>query len=154
MARLPGVHSSAFGAGVGRPIIRGLDSARVQVLGEGLSTLDVSTVSVDHAVTLDPFLADQIEVLKGPATLLFGSGAVGGAVNVVDGRIHERPMQGMHGRAELRGNDVADERAGAARIDAGSGDKKYAVVQAEDELSAIGMAIGAGWSSSERMRVS
>lgn len=121
VSRLPGVQSSFFGAGVGRPIIRGLDGARVQVLGEGLSTLDVSTVSVDHAVSIDPFLADQIEVLKGPATLLFGSGAVGGAVNIVDGRIHERPMDGLHGRAELRGSDVADERAGAARIDLGTG---------------------------------
>lgn len=121
VARLPGVQSSFFGSGVGRPVIRGLDGARVQVLGEGLAALDVSTVSVDHAVTIEPFLADQIEVLKGPATLLFGSGAVGGAVNVVDGRIHEHAFEGMRGRAELRGNDAADERAGAARVDVGHG---------------------------------
>lgn len=121
VARLPGVQSSFFGAGVGRPVIRGLDGARVQVLGNGLAAMDVSTVSVDHAVAIDPFLAEQIEVLKGPATLLFGSGAVGGAVNVVDGRIHDRPFEGVRGRAELRGNDVADERGGAARIDLGGG---------------------------------
>lgn len=121
VAKLPGVQSSFFGAGVGRPIIRGLDGPRVQVLNEGLGTLDVSTVSVDHAVTVEPFLADQIEVLKGPATLLFGSGAVGGAVNVVDGRIHEERADGISGRAELRGNTGADERAGMARIDAGTG---------------------------------
>src|SRR3546814_1827970 len=85
--KLPGVQSSYFGPGVGRPIIRGFDGARVQVLSDGLGSGDVSTVSVDHAVTIEPFLADQIEVLKGPATLLYGSGAIGGAVNVVDGRV-------------------------------------------------------------------
>jgi iron complex outermembrane receptor protein len=121
VSKLPGVQSSFFGAGVGRPIIRGLDGPRVQVLSEGLGTLDVSTVSVDHAVTIEPFLADQIEVLKGPATLLFGSGAVGGAVNVVDGRIHEERVDGISGRTELRGNTVADERAGMFRVDAGAG---------------------------------
>ncbi len=121
LGHLPGVQSSFFGAAVGRPIIRGLDGARVQVLSEGVSSLDASTVSVDHAVTIDPFLADQIEVLKGPATLLFGAGAVGGAVNVVDGRIHEQPLEGVAGRAEVRGNTVADERAGAFRLDAGTG---------------------------------
>jgi iron complex outermembrane receptor protein len=121
VSRLPGVQSSFFGPGVGRPIIRGLDGARIQVLNEGLGSLDVSTVSVDHAVTIEPFLADQIEVLKGPATLLFGPGAIGGAVNVVDGRIHEAPVEGVTGRAEVRGDTVADERAGMARLDAGNG---------------------------------
>src|SRR5690606_19324308 len=97
VARLPGVQSSFFGAGVGRPIIRGLDGARVQVLSDGLAAGDVSTVSVDHAVSIEPFLANQIEVLKGPASLLYGNGAIGGAVNVVDGRIPEaataRPLE-------------------------------------------------------------
>ena len=86
---LPGVQSSSFGPGVGRPIIRGMDGARVQILSDGLGSGDVSTVSVDHAVSVEPFLAEQIEVLKGPATLLYGSGAIGGAVNVVDGRVPE-----------------------------------------------------------------
>src|SRR5690606_31982989 len=79
VSRLPGVQSSFFGAGVGRPIIRGLDGARVQVLSDGLAAGDVSTVSVDHAVSIEPFLANQIEVLKGPASLLYGNGAIGGA---------------------------------------------------------------------------
>lgn len=118
---LTGVHATAHGAAVSRPVIRGLDGARIRLLGEGLGTMDVSTVSVDHAVTIDPFLADQIEVLKGPATLLFGSGAVGGAVNIVDGRIHEQALDGLTGRGEVRGSDVAGERAGAFRIDGGVG---------------------------------
>ena len=118
VSRLPGVQSSYFGPGVGRPIIRGFDGARVQVLSDGLGSGDVSTVSADHAVTLEPFLADQIEVLKGPATLLYGSGAIGGAVNVVDGRIPEAATaQPLQGRAELRAGTVNDERTGMARLD-------------------------------------
>ncbi|HSM12132.1 MAG TPA: TonB-dependent receptor [Lysobacter sp.] len=118
VGRLPGVQSSYFGPGVGRPIIRGFDGARVQVLSDGLGSGDVSTVSADHAVTLEPFLANQIEVLKGPATLLYGSGAIGGAVNVVDGRIPEAvTAQPLQGRAELRAGTVNDERTGMLRLD-------------------------------------
>ncbi len=116
--RLPGVQSSYFGPGVGRPIIRGMDGARVQVLNDGLASGDVSTVSVDHAVSIEPFLANQIEVLKGPSTLLYGSGAIGGAVNVVDGRIPERATDApLEGRAELRAGSVNDERTGMLRLD-------------------------------------
>ena len=118
---LPGVQSSNFGAGVGRPIIRGLDGARVAVLSGGLSTQDVSTVSQDHAPVIETFLADQIEVLKGPATLLFGQGAIGGVVNVVDGRIAETaPASALSGRAELRFDSVNDGNTGMARLDGGS----------------------------------
>ena len=120
--RLPGVQSSYFGPGVGRPIIRGMDGARVQVLNDGLASGDVSTVSVDHAVSIEPFLAEQIEVLKGPATLLYGSGAIGGAVNVVDGRIPENlPAQPFEGRAELRRASGNDERTGMVRLDGNAG---------------------------------
>ena len=87
VAGVPGVQTTAFGAGAGRPVIRGLDGARVSVLANGLGSADVSTVSQDHAVAVEPFLADQIEILKGPTTLLYGSGAIGGIVNLVDGRI-------------------------------------------------------------------
>ncbi|MFZ5657314.1 MAG: TonB-dependent receptor [Pseudomonadota bacterium] len=119
VAKLPGVQSSMFGAGVGRPIVRGFEGARVQVLSDGLGAGDISTVSVDHGVSIEPFLADQIEVLKGPATLLYGSGAIGGAVNVIDGRIPERRLErAFEGRAELRAGSVDDERAGLMRLDA------------------------------------
>jgi iron complex outermembrane receptor protein len=116
--RLPGVQSSYFGPGVGRPVIRGFEGARVQVVSDGLGTGDVSTVSVDHAVSIEPFLADQIEVLKGPATLLYGSGAIGGAVNVIEGRVPEAATaQPLQGRAELRAGTVNDERTGMVRLD-------------------------------------
>ena len=122
LERQSGVQSSYFGAGVGRPIIRGQDGARVQVLSSGSASLDVSTVSADHAVTIEPFLADQIEVLKGPATLLYGSGAIGGAVNVVDGRIPTAQVgKTMSGRAEIRHGSAADENVGMARLDADAG---------------------------------
>jgi iron complex outermembrane receptor protein len=122
VAGLPGVQSSNFGPGVGRPIIRGMDGPRVAVMSNGLSSADVSTVSQDHAPAIEPFLADQIEVLKGPSTLLYGSGAIGGAVNVVDGRIAETPIEGVTGRAETR-IDVGDKdgQTSMARLDAGNG---------------------------------
>lgn len=122
VAGLPGVQSSNFGPGVGRPIIRGLDGPRVAVLNDGLSSQDVSTVSQDHSPAVEPFLADQIEVLKGPSTLLYGSGAIGGVVNVVDGRIAETPVDGFNGRAEARfdGGDK-DGNTDMFRVDAGNG---------------------------------
>lgn len=72
------MRSSSFGAGAARPVIRGLDGARVKVLSDGVELLDASTISPDHAVTSEPLLAERIEVLKGPATLLYGGGAIGG----------------------------------------------------------------------------
>lgn len=120
LQREPGVQSSYFGPGVGRPIIRGQDGARVQVLSEGLASMDVSTVSSDHATTIEPFLADQIEVLRGPATLLYGAGAVGGVVNVVDGRVpEEAAARPISGRAQFGGDSVADTLFGMARIEVG-----------------------------------
>ena len=118
IGQLPGVQTASFGAGVGRPIIRGQDGPRVQVLSNGLANLDAASLSADHANAAEPFLADQIEVLKGPATLLFGSGAMGGAVNLADGRIARQIPEGaLSGRAELRGNSVNDERTGMFRLD-------------------------------------
>ena len=123
VSSLPGVQSGSFGTGVGRPIIRGQEGPRVQVLSGGIGSMDASTVSADHAVGIEPFLADQIEVLKGPANLLYGSGAIGGAVNVVDGRIaREVPDRPLSGRAELRAASGNDERSGMFRLDGVSGD--------------------------------
>ena len=85
--QVPGVNVSTFGNAVGRPVIRGLGGARVRVLENGLGAMDVSTVSPDHAVAAEPVFAEQIEIFRGPATLLFGSGASGGLVNVVNRRL-------------------------------------------------------------------
>ena len=122
VSKLTGVQTTNFGTGVGRPIIRGQEGPRVQLLSGGIGSMDASTVSADHAVSIEPFLADQIEVLKGPATLLFGSGAIGGAVNVVDGRLAESiPDSPLSGRAEVSGNTVNNERTGMFRLDGVNG---------------------------------
>ena len=92
------------------------------MLSGGLSTQDVSTVSQDHSPAIEPFLADQIEVLKGPSTLLYGSGAIGGVVNVVDGRIPEAAIEGgFSGRAEMRFDGAtSDGNTDMVRVDGGS----------------------------------
>ena len=113
----PGVHSDTFGGGASRPVIRGQSGPRVGVLSDGSQVLDASTISPDHAITVDPMLARQIEVLRGPATLLYGSGASGGVVNVLDNRIpFQRPTEGVEGFVGLRANTVADENATAAGV--------------------------------------
>lgn len=119
---LPGVHASSFGAGASRPVIRGLDGARVKVLSDGLELLDTSTISPDHAVLSEPLLAERIEVLKGPATLLYGGGAIGGVVNVIDRKVPTHvPEKGYEGEVELRTNSAASEGAGVFGITAGTG---------------------------------
>ena len=82
-----GVSSTYFGPGASRPIIRGLGSNRVRVLQNGLGALDVSSLSEDHAVSIEPYFAEQIEILRGPAALRYGPGAIGGVVNVINNRI-------------------------------------------------------------------
>ena len=116
----PGIQTTYFGPGAGRPIIRSQGGSRVRVTEDGLSSLDASALSPDHAVTAEPLLIDRIEILRGPANLLYGSTASGGVVNLIDNRIPEQP-QDFSGAVELRGNSVADERAGVARIDGGVG---------------------------------
>jgi iron complex outermembrane receptor protein len=121
LASQVGVSSSYFGAGASRPIIRGLAGARVRMLEDGIDAMDAATVSDDHAVTIDPLAADQIEIFRGPTTLLYGSGAVGGVVNTVTTRIPSRsPDDGFEGAFEVRGDSAADTRSGALRLDGGS----------------------------------
>jgi iron complex outermembrane recepter protein len=118
----PGVSSTFFGPAASRPIIRGLGGDRVRVLTDGLATLDASGLSEDHAVAIDPALADQVEVLRGPATLLHGSGAAGGLVNVVTNRLHQHAHESPTGLVELRGDSALGEQAAAGRFDAGDGE--------------------------------
>ncbi|SIN64310.1 iron complex outermembrane recepter protein [Parasphingorhabdus marina DSM 22363] len=99
----PGVSATSFGPGASRPVLRGLQGERVRVLTDGIGTLDVSNTSADHAVTIDPLTTDRIEVFRGPAALLFGSQAIGGAVNAIDRRIPRVvPENGYH--FDLLGN--------------------------------------------------
>lgn len=119
---LPGVRASGFGAGASRPQIRGLDGARVRVMSDGMDVLDASTLSQDHAVSVEPLLTERIEVLRGPATLLYGGGAIGGVVNLIDKKVPTYvPANGYEGEVELRANSVANEGAGLFGLTVGQG---------------------------------
>ena len=99
----PGINSAQYGAAVSRPVIHGLGGPRVRIMEDRIDTLDVSVTSSDHAVTVEPFVADRIEVLKGPSALLYGSGAIGGVVDVHTGRIpHVLPDAALSGGIESR----------------------------------------------------
>jgi iron complex outermembrane receptor protein len=126
LASTPGISATWFGPQASRPVIRGQTGERVQVSEDGAESLDVAALSADHAVTIDPLLADRVEVLRGPATLLYGNGATGGLVNVLVRRVPERVYEhGIEGAAELRGNTALGESAIAARVDGGSGDWSF-----------------------------
>lgn len=115
-----GVNSTFHGPGASRPIIRGVGGDRIRVLQGGIGSLDASSISPDHNTALEPLFASRIEVLRGPAALLYGSSALGGAVNVVDNRIPEQPLERpLTGALELRGFGAADEMTSLASLGAG-----------------------------------
>lgn len=118
LTQVPGVSATSFSPGASRPVLRGFQGERVRVLTDGLGTLDVSNTSTDHAVSIEPLTAERIEVLRGPAVLLFGSQAIGGAVNVLDRRIPRAvPENGFHVDAIGAYGSAADERSGGAAVD-------------------------------------
>ncbi len=118
LARQPGVSATSFGPNASRPVLRGLQGERVRVLTDGIGSFDVSNTSVDHAVAINPLTADRIEVLRGPAALLFGSSAIGGVVNVIDSRIPRRvPTEPVHAEAIGTYGTAAEQRSGAAAVD-------------------------------------
>ncbi|RZF50809.1 TonB-dependent receptor [Acinetobacter halotolerans] len=124
LANEVGIYSNQFGAGSSRPVIRGQDGARVKVLQNSSENIDVSTLSPDHAVTVDPALASQVEVIRGPSTLLFGAGTVGGLVNVTDSKIPTKmPEKGYEGNVGLRYNTGSDEKLASAGVTVGLGDQ-------------------------------
>ena len=108
-----GVASSSFGPGAGRPLIRGLDGPRIMILENGIDTLDVSSLSADHAVTAESINASKIEILRGPSTLMYGGGAIGGVVNVVTDKIPRRIFKKLTGTFGARGNTSTQEKSGS-----------------------------------------
>ena len=124
LAGEPGIYSNQFGAGSSRPVIRGQEGPRVKVLEHASETADVSTLSPDHAVTVDPILAKQVEVIRGPSTLLYSAGTVGGLVNVTDQKIPtQMPEKGYEGQVGLRYNTGSDEKLASAGVTAAIGNQ-------------------------------
>lgn len=140
----PGIANASFGPGVGRPVIRGQQGARSVTLQNGTSSADVSSLSPDHAVGVEPLLADSIEVLRGPSTLLYGGGAIGGVVNVIDNRIPVNPVDGVNGAVEYRYDDASEMDSAVGRIDFGSGNFAFHLSGSTrdfDDLNIPGQAI-------------
>ena len=121
VAREPGIHTTSFGPAVGRPVIHGLDGPRVRIMEDHVDSMDVSSSSADHAVSVDPFIANEIEILKGPATMLYGSGAIGGVIDVHTGRVPHQLQDGVTGKLDLRAADNGDALRGAFRLDGSAG---------------------------------
>lgn len=118
----PGIRSTDFAPGASRPVIRGLSGPRVQVLTNGIGLIDASSVSPDHAVATDPAEANRIEIIRGPATLVYGGSAIGGVVNVLDNRIPtEIPEGGISGVVSTQASSVDDGRSAFGRVTVGSG---------------------------------
>lgn len=116
--KLPGVSSTSFTPGASRPVLRGFQGERVRILTDGIGTIDVSNTSADHAVTIEPLTLERIEVLHGPAVLLFGGQAIGGAVNAIDKRIPRKvPEEPFHLDALVGYATASNDRNAAASLD-------------------------------------
>lgn len=118
---LPGVSATSYGPNVSRPIIRGLDGDRVRILQNGTGALDASSLSYDHAVAQDPLTIERVEIVRGPAALLYGGNAIGGVVNTIDNRIPREAIEGLSGATDLSYGGANRERAGAAMLEFGNG---------------------------------
>jgi iron complex outermembrane receptor protein len=118
---LPGVGKRSFGPGSSRPVIRGFDADRVLIMQDGLPTGTLSSQSGDHAESLDASTLERVEVVKGPATLLYGSNAIGGVVNAITGHhlSHSHPHQGVTGFITGFGGTTNNQGGGAGGFEAG-----------------------------------
>jgi len=144
LSQEPGLSSSYFGPVSSRPVIRGQFGERVRVLTNGLDSLDASALSADHQTTVEGLLADRIEVIRGSATLLYGSGAAGGIVNVVDTRFVEKPLDSSFSGALALGADTAvGNRDAAFRTQIGTGSIAFSAdyfVRSTDNIEIPGFA--------------
>ena len=113
----PGISSTHFTAGAARPVIRGQEGQRVRILSNGLGTQDMSNTSPDHALSIDTILIDQVEILRGPANLLYGGNAIGGAINVVDNRIARKSIDEMSGVFATKYSSVNEGKYAGLKVD-------------------------------------
>ena len=126
LSQLPGLAASGYTAGASRPIIRGLDNARVRLQENGIGVMDVSAIGEDHGVPIDPLAADRIEIIRGPATLRWGSQAIGGVVSASNNRIPGMDTpEGFHGQIKGGISSADKDREGAMEMNARSG--SYAI---------------------------
>ena len=122
----PGLSVSSFGPAVSRPVIRGLSGSRVMITNNQMSVQDASTASPDHDVGVEPLLANSIEIIKGPATLLYGSGAIAGVVNITDKKIFAENQDAISGGVELRiGDSATGEKTGVFALDLGNNNSNW-----------------------------
>jgi iron complex outermembrane receptor protein len=117
----PGVAARSFGPAPARPVIRGLDGDRVLILQDGQRLGDLSSQSGDHGVSINPAAAQKIEVVRGPATLLYGANAIGGLVNVITDEIPTKPMMGVSGNLTFDLGSAASEGGAAGDVHVGNG---------------------------------
>ncbi len=142
LTRQPGVSATSFGPSASRPVLRGFQGERIRVLTDGIGSIDVSNTSVDHAVVINPLLSERIEVLRGPAALLYGSSAVGGLVNVIDTRIPRAlPENGYSLDAIGSYGSAANERSGGASANVAIG-KQFVLNANGSYLSTSDLRIG------------
>jgi iron complex outermembrane receptor protein len=116
-----GVSTTGYGPWVARPIIRGMDGDRIRLLQNGVGIIDASSLSYDHAVPQNTLTIDKVEVVRGPAALLYGGNAVGGVVNTFDHRIPSRRIEGVQGSAETSLSSANEDRKGAFTVESGQG---------------------------------
>ncbi|MCX7864038.1 MAG: TonB-dependent receptor [Novosphingobium sp.] len=140
LARLPGVSATSFAPGASRPVLRGFDGDRIRVLIDGIGSIDVSSVSADHAVVFDALTVDHIDIIHGPAVLLFGGQAIGGAVNAIDKRIPRSVPERIGLPAMATYGSAADERALAAALEAPLG-------------NTLALQLDASWRKSNDLRI-
>jgi iron complex outermembrane receptor protein len=144
LANEPGINSTYFGPNASRPVIRGLDGDHIRILQNGVGTMDVSDLSPDHAVSQDPLTVTKIEVVRGPAALLYGPTAVGGVVNTLDNRIPDTRIDNpITGRVEGRYTSADAGRGGAGVIEGGYKGFNYhfdGLIRSSDEVTIPGFA--------------
>ncbi|WP_051361691.1 TonB-dependent receptor [Burkholderia sp. WSM2230] len=132
---LPGVSTTTYGPMVGRPIIRGMDGDRIRILQNGVAAWDASSLSYDHAVPQEPLTIERVEIVRGPAALLYGGNAIGGVVNTIDNRIPREPIKGLTGGVDASYGGANNARAGAAQVEGGNGQFAFHVDAFDRETS-------------------
>src|SRR5690606_5706695 len=148
LALQPGIANASFGPAAGQPVIRGQQGRRVLTLSNGIANADASGNSADHAQSAEAIVADSIEVLRGPATLLYGTGAIGGVVNVIDRRIARAPLAKPAAALELRHDSATDESTVVGSSDFATGSMVWHVDALQREwnnLDIPGSAIDHHW---------